>query len=468
MFSKKKTPRENVLILGLGGIGFYLAKRLLHEGYAITAIESDQKLIQYADSKIDARLVVGDAMSIDCWREAAAEKMDLLISVTNNDAVNMMAAMIGDKFGIKQKIARVRSLDFGEPDSILTAEQLKIDLLIHPEELAAQEIVMLIQRTAGNEIVDIAQGQIQVMATRIDETSPLVNKDLKTLSQIYNNYSFRVVAIARGITTIIPGGNNMILPQDQVLIMADSKDLPHLMELTGIKQQQLYRVLILGGGLVGSRVAQILGKTVKVKLIEKDAAKAAELSSLLPDTEVLHGDGSDKEVLEMAGLKEMDIFISATGENETNIMSCLLAKHMMGTMNGGLQDRERKTIALVNKEEYLVLAATSGSDIALNKKILAGHEIVSFIRQGELLSISHMHGFGIEVVELIAAENSVITRKPLARLAPSFAGKIIVGSVYRNGDWQTAVGDTHIQAGEKAIAICTSEHLKDVRELFLL
>jgi len=468
MFGKKKKSEENILILGLGGIGLYLAKRLLNDGYGVTAIESDPKLIQYADGSIDARLITGDVMSVDCWREAEAERMDLLIAVTNQDAVNMMAAMIGDQFGIKNKISRVRSLDFGEPDSILTSEQLKIDLLIHPEELVAQEIVMFIQRTSGNEIADIGQGQIQVIGTRIDESSPLVNKDLKTLSQIYSNYSFRVVAISRGITTIIPSGNSTILPQDHILIMADSNDLPHLMELTGMKQQQRHRVMILGGGLVGSRVAQILGKTVKVKLIEKNEARAAELSSMLPDTEVLYGDGSDREVLELAGLKEMDTFISVTGENETNIMSCLLAKHLMRTMNGDREGSERKTITLVDKEEYIVLASTSGSDVVLNKKILAGHEIISFIRKGELLSISHMHGFDIEVIEIVAAKDAAITKKPLARLAASFAGKIIVGSIYRNDIWQTAVGDTHIHTGEKAIVICTSEHLKDVRKLFLL
>lgn len=468
MFAKNITTRENVLILGLGGMGFYLAKRLLHEGYSVTAIESDLAFIQYADCNIDARLIAGDAMSIHCWQEADAENMDILIAVTDNDAVNMMAASIGHQFGIKKKIARVRSLDYGDPDSILTAEQLKLDLLIHPEELISQEIVMLIQQTAGNEIVDIAQGQIQVMATRIDETSPLANRDLRTLSQTYNNYSFRVVAIARGITTILPGGSHTIQPQDLVLIMADANDFPPLMELTGMKQQQRYSVMILGGGLVGSRVAQLLGKSVRVKLIEKDKDRAADLASMLPYTEVLNGDGSDKEVLEVAGLREMDTFISATGENETNIMSCLLAKHIMSRKDDSLVDSQCKTIALVNKEEYLVLASTSGSDIALDKKILAGHEIISFIRQDEFLSVSHMHGFDIEVVELEAIEDAKITRKKLASLATSIAGKIIIGSVYRDGNWQTAMGDTHIQPGEKVIAICSSDDLKYLRELFLV
>ena len=237
VWKKKHTPSENILILGLGGVGYYLAKRLAHEGYAITVIESESRLIREADGNLDARLIQGNAMSIECWREANAEKMDYLIAVTDNDAVNMMASIIADRFGIPRKIARVRSLEFGNEDSFLTVEDLKIDLIIHPEELAAQEIVRIIKLRAGNDIIDIADGQIQVMATRISESSPLANKTLKEISQTYHEFPFRVVALARGITTIIPGGNDTLLPQDQIFIMAATKDLPELMKLTGVKQQ---------------------------------------------------------------------------------------------------------------------------------------------------------------------------------------------------------------------------------------
>jgi trk system potassium uptake protein TrkA len=467
MFKKRATASENILILGLGGVGYYLAKRLVHEGYAITAIESDSGLIREADGNIDARLIKGNAMSIECWREAEAEKMDYLIAVTDNDAVNMLSAMIADRFGIKRKIARVRSLEFGYNGSILNAKDLKIDLIIHPEELAAQEIVRLIKLRAGNDIIDIAEGQIQVMATRIHETSPLAHKKLNEISQIHHDFPFRVVAIARGITTIIPGGSHELLPQDQVFFMVRGEDLPRLMELTGVKQQHRHRVMILGGGLVGSRIAELLEKTVEVKLIEKDERCAQELSFTLNNAEVLHGDGSDANVLLLAGLLDMDTFITATGENETNIMSCVLAKHLMNTHNNDSDGRQGKSIALVNKEDYLVLAATMGSDIALNKKILAGNEILRFIRRGELLSVAHLHGFDAEVVEILAAPNSPITRKPLSKLDPSFYGKIIIGAIFRDGEWQIAVGDTHIQGDESVIVACTSLHLKDVQRLFL-
>ena len=226
--------------------------------------------------------------------------------------------------------------------------------------------------------------------------------------------------------------------------------------------------MILGGGLVGRRVSELLGKSVEVRLVEKDESCAQELSSGLTSTEVLVGDGSVSDVLLSAGLLEMDTFITATGENETNIMSCVLAKHLMNTQNGRSTGRQRKCIALVNKEDYLTLASTMGSDIALNKKILAGNEILKFIRRGELISVARLHGLDAEVVEIVATPNSPITRKPLSKMDPTFYGKIMIGAIYRNDAWQVAVGDTHIQSDERAIVVCLSQHLRDVQKLFLV
>lgn len=473
IFKKKKSQgSENILILGLGEVGFYLAKRLLHEEYAITIIEPDDERIRYADGHIDARMIKGNAMSISCWREANAEKMGCLIAVTNNDAVNMMAAKIADRFGIKRKIARVRSLEFGNEDSILTAEDLLIDLLIHPEELTAQEIVHLIKRRAANEIIDIAQGQIQLIATRIGDSSPWAHKKLKEITRLHDEFPFRVVAVARGITTQIPSGEFEILPHDQIFIMAGNETLPHLMELTGMQEQTRQRVMILGGGLIGQRVAKLLEKSVEVRLIERNKKHAEELTQSLIHTQILHGDGSDGEVLTSAGLLDMDTFITATGDNETNILSCLLAKNLMNETkkNSITKDNniQGKTIALVSKEDYLVLAATIGADIALNKKIMAANEILKFIRRSELISVAHMHGFDAEVVEIVAAPNSPITKKPLAKLDSVYLGKILIGSVFRHGEWRIAVGNTHIRDNERVIVICLSLHLKDVRKLFMI
>ncbi len=465
MKANKPAKSTNILVLGLGGVGYYLAKRLVHEGYAITAIEPDSQMIRQADGDLDARIIQGNAMSVECWKEAGADRMDYLIAVTNNDAVNMMSCLLADRFGISRKIARVRSTEFGGEDSILKAEDLKIDLIIHPEELAAQEIFRLIKLRSGNDILDVAEEQIMAMASRIHEKSPLAHRKLKDITGGYAGFPFRIVAIARGITTLIPAGGDELLPGDQAFFMAESRHLPKLMELTGTEQQTRHRVMIIGGGLVGSRVAHLLGKTFDVRLIEKDEETARALSHDLGHAEILHGDGSDSSILVAAGLMEMDTFITATGENETNIMSCVLAKHLMTSQE--TRPKQRKCISLVNKEDYVVLAATMGTDISLNKKILASNQILKFIRRGELLSVAHLHGFDAEMVEIVAAKGSPITKTPLSKLGKYYNGRIMIGGIHRDNTWQVAVGDTRIQSNERVIVVCMSQNLKDVQKLFL-
>ncbi|PID76022.1 MAG: Trk system potassium transporter TrkA [Deltaproteobacteria bacterium] len=467
MFGKKTSGPENILMLGLGGVGFYLAKRLIHEEYAVTIIEQNQQLILQADGQIDARLIHGDAMSVACWKEAEAEKMDYLIAVTNNDTVNMVTAMMADKLGIPQKIVRVRSFEFGYNDSLLTSEDLKVDLLIHPEELVAQEITRLIKLNASNEIIELAQGEIRLLATSIDDSSPMAHHSLMEIAQMYNEFTFRVIAVARGITTLIPRGGEVILPDDHIFIMVSDEHLPRLMEVIGIQKQRQQRVLLLGGGLIGGRVAELLENSVSVRLIEKNRKRAKQLSLNLAQTDVLFGDGSDGDILTQAGLLDIDTFVATTGENETNIMTCLLAKHLFQKNKSSEQSPGCRTIALVNKEDYLVLAATIGSDIALNKKVMAANEILTFIRRREFISVAHLQGFDTEVVELVASANAPITKKPLSKLDKYYQDKLIIGAIHRDGKWQIAVGDTHIRAEEPVIVICLSRVLKDVRKLFV-
>ncbi len=465
MFKKKKRV-ENVLVLGLGGIGSYLGKRLVHEGYAVTVIENDREPLEQADGVLDARLIKGDAMSVSCWQEADAREMDLLIAVTNNDAVNMVASMIGHRFGIRRKIARVRSLEFGDQEGSFSNQDLRTDLLIHPEEVAAQEIRRLVELTAGDDVIEIADGQCQVVAVPVQPSSTIAHRTLAEIAQLYSGFPFRIVACARGIRTLTLRGDLKILPQDHVFIMARREDVPQLMQMAGVKKQTLDRVMILGGGLVGRRVAELLGKSVDVKLIERDARTCSELSESLRHTEVLHGDGSDLDVLAMAGILDIDMFIATTGSDETNIVSCLLAKHLMNRQNRDPEGSQGKTIAMVNKEGYVVLASTIGLDVALNKKILAGSEILRFIRRGELLSVARLHGVDAEVVEVVAAPGSKVTRQPLSKLRSHFGGKMIVGGLLRNGQWEIGLGDTRIEPGERVIMVCHPRSLKELPGLF--
>ena len=465
MFKRLKS-KEKILILGLGGVGFYLAKRLQHEEYAVTAIEPDPERYRYGDESLDIRLIRGQAMDIECWHEADASTMACVICVTDNDAVNMMSAQIAAKFGIPYRIVRVHSLQFGMPESLLSKHDLKTDLLINPEEMVAQEITRLVKLRHGNEVIDVADQKIQLLAARITHDSQFADQKLRDISLKHSKFAFRVVAVARGITTIIPDGEFEIMPHDQIVVMTDSVHLPEMMEIAGVPQGVRQRVLIVGGGQIGRRVAELLRKSVEITLVEQDAERARELAGQLSHVEVLHGDGSKADVLNLAGVQEIDTFITTTGSNETNIMSSLLAKNMISGNNNGNGGGSEKTIAVVNKEDYQVLAATIGLDIALNKKVMAASEIMKHIRRSELISAAHLHGFDAEVVELVAAPDSPITKKPLSKLDPFYQGKLLIGGVYRDGAWQVAVGATHIAANERVIGVCLSMQLKELRKLF--
>ena len=457
---------ENILILGIGGVGMHLARRLVHEGASVTVIETDPKLVQEAAETMDARVLKGNSMSLSSWRAAEAESMELMIAATNDDATNMLSALIADRFGIERKIVRVRSLDF-EPGSVLPPEELKIDLMVHPEELLAQEIYRLVKRAACNDLIDIGNGWMQVLALRVDDQSPLVFKSPRELSAIHDQYHFRVVALARGISTIIPQADETIRPQDQVFILARRDDMEQLMKQMRIRDQGISRMMILGGGLVGRRVAQLLEKEIEITLIENKHERAEELAVNLEKTQVIEGDGTDANVLVMAGMDRMESFVATTGDNETNIITCLLAKHLMNRGNREIQGAQGKTIALVDKEDHLVLSSTIGLDVVLNAKISAANEILKFIRRSELLSVAHLHGVDAEVVEVVASPGSEITRKPLKKLA-SYLKKyeIIIGGIHQNGTWEIAVGTSEVQPGARVVLVCSSRNLRNVHKLF--
>jgi trk system potassium uptake protein TrkA len=386
--------------------------------------------------------------------------------VTDNDAVNILAAQIASRSGIRRKVARVRTLELWEPDALLTPEELQIDLLIRPEERTAQEIARLLKLRAGNVVVDVGDDQMQVVASRVERSSPLSRMSLMEISGKYDDFFFRIVAIARGIQTIIPGGDTVLEPHDHVFALVHSEDLPKLMEFAGVRQERRHRVLIIGGGLIGCRIAQLLEDTFPVRLVERDEGRAEELSYLLRSTEVLHGDGSDTETLLEAGLLDMDTIIAATGDNETNIMTTVLAKQRFHNLSGERRREAPKTIALVKREDYLVLASSMGADIVLNKKVLAANDILKYIRRGQMLSVAHLHGVDAEVVELVAAERAPITGKPLYKVG-GMQDKIIIGGVCRSEKWRIAVGSTIVEPGDRVIGICKSTDLPDLQKLIL-
>ena len=461
--------RQNILILGLGGVGRYLTVKLANEGHSITVIETDPEAIRDAEGEIDARLILGDAMSFSCWEEARARSMDYLIAVSDDDAVNILASLIADRLGIKCKIARVRSRELWTDGSVVTPEDLKIDLVIQPEELVAQEVARLLKMRWSNSVFELAGGAIQVIGTRIGAASALADLQVSQISKILEGFDLRIVAIARDTNTLIPGGDDVVRLNDYLYCLVRAEDVPSLMLVVGSGAKRRQRVMVIGGGHVGARIAELLQDTFRVKLVEQDGRRAERLTQELKDVEILHGDGADHDTLLTAGLLSMDTVVTATSSNETNIMTAALAKQMIRNQPGDRHGTEAKTVALVKREEYLTLAAAMGADVVLNRKVLAGDRILTYLLGESMPSVARLFGADAEVVELVAAPKARITRHSLATVpgAREFRGQMIIGCVFHDGEWSTATGSTRIEAGDRLIAVCRPEYLPDLERLVL-
>ena len=451
---------ERILLIGLGGVGHMVAHRLSRDGHSLTVIERDPARIAASEGDIDARFLVGDVLDFSVWREAECHGVDTLIAVTDDDAANILAVRIAERHGIRQKIARIRNIAVWEPGAPLSAKDLHIDLVIRPEELAAREVARLLNLQGSSVAVDIGDGHHQVLTLLVDRSSPLNNQVVRELSQVYKGFDFQIVCVARDIETILPGGDFRILEGDHVYIMASAADVPHLLRQAGVTQTGKHHVLIVGGGLIGARVAELLQDEMPVRLLERDEHRAEELSFRLENTACMHGDGSRMETLMQAGLGRVDTFVAATGDNETNILTCLLARHARQA------SQAVSTIALVKREEYTVLASAIGTDVAVNKKTLAANLILRHIRRGHVLSVAHLHGCDAEVVEVVADPGSPITKKPL-RTFPDLRDHVRIGCVLQDGDWTLAGGDTRIAAGQRAVCVCHALDLPRVQNLFL-
>ena len=444
----------NILIIGAGEVGFQLTKKLSAEKHNITILELDPQKAHRAEEHLDALIVVGSGSSYEDLKRANIESCDIFAALSNDDEVNLLSCRIAQKLDIPFKIARVRNPEFIEPNFVLSKTDLGVDLLIHPEKETADAIVRLIRQSSATDIVDFAGGKIQLLGIRLESNSPIIRKTLKEIWSEYHDLSARIVAINRKEHTIIPGGNDVLVPGDQVFIVCDKKLIPKIAQITGKENVTISNIMILGGGLIGRYVARELENDMNIKIIESRSEKSEEIADILKKTLVIHGDGTDMDLLAVEGIIDMDSFIAVTGDDETNIISTLMARHL----------RVPRTIALVNKTEYLPITPTIGMDAVVSKKLLTVNAILRFIQKSTYERIVSIPGVNAEIIEIVPQSGSKVTQKPLKNIHfPKFA---MVGAVQRGDEILIPTGDTQILPGDRVVVFTLPASLGEVEKLF--
>ncbi len=443
-----------IIIAGMGDVGYQLAKDLSIESHDIIAIDKDTARLSYTDSMADILTLNGSATSIQTLKAAKVEKADLFVAVTSSEDANVTSSILAKKLGAKKTIARVSNAEYLQPELAKVFTDLGIDFMIYPEELAALETVNLINRSAATDVLEFEGGKLSVIGIRLDKDAPVVRKTLKEISTEFPNIDFRIAALHRNFRTIIPKGNDRFLPNDQVFLITKPEGNEMIMKLAGKENINFEKIMILGGSKIGRRVAKLLEDKMTVKLIESDQEKSEEIADELSDTLVIKGDGRDIDLLAQEGIVDVDAYVAVTDDAETNIISCLLAKHL------GV----KKVIALVDKVDYIPLTQTIGLDSLINKKLIAANNISRFIRKGGVVSLTTLEGIDAEVLEYVAQPGSAITKKAVKDL--SFPKESMIGGLIRGNEVQIVVGDTQIHQGDKIVIFTLPGGIKKIEKFF--
>jgi len=443
-----------IIIAGAGEVGSHLAKMLSKENHDIVVIDPNESRLKQIESTLDVMAINGSSTSVKVLYSAGIKKTDLFIAVAHLEDTNITSAILGKMLGAAKTIARIDNNEYLENPHRDHFSELGIDYLMYPEKIAAREVLGFLHQTGSTEFFDFSGGKLSLYVIRLDKNALILNKKLHEFADVNKPLDYRGVAITRNQKTIIPNGNDTFQLNDIVYVISTQDRIQELMSLAGKEKVDIKNIMILGGSRIGKRTALELEKKFHVKLIEIDKDKCELLADILENTLIINGDGRDTDLLLEEGLTQIDAFIAVTGNSETNILSCLLAK----------KHGVKKTIAEIENMEYINLAENIGIDSILNKKVITAGRISRFTQTARVSMIKCLTGTDAEVLEYIVQANSGITKVVLKDL--NFPKGAIVGGVIRGNNSFIAKGDTLIQAEDHVVVFALPEAFGALEKLF--
>ena len=443
------------IVVGAGEVGYHIAERLSREGQDVVIIERDPAVRARVQEDLDVMTVEGNGCSPRILEEAGLRKAELLIAVADIDEVNIAACVLAREYGVAKRIARVKDPDFSESVFLARGKRLGIDLLINPNIVVAEEILDLVKTPAAAEVGKFAGGKVFMLGLQIGAQAPAVGKPLRSLRSFRESTPFLVVAILRNGELVVPDGDAVIRAGDHAYFVSKRESVNPILALLGKQESIAERVMVIGGGRMGLRVAQLLeSERFKVKLVEQQQERCHELSELLADTLILHGDGTDVRTLVEEGIAEMDAVVAVTDDEATNILAALLAK----------ERGAKKAMALIKRPHLLHLLPHLGIDAAISPRTLTANLILKFVRKGRVLSIFELPETDAETLEMAVAAGCPVAGKAIrdAGLPPG----VIVGAVVHGGEIVVPRGDTILRPEDSVVLFALPKAIPDVERLF--
>lgn len=430
-----------VLIVGAGEVGYHIAGRLALENKEVVVIDRDADALRRVAENMDVQTVNGSGSSPSVLTDAGIRQAEILLAVTNQDETNLVACLVADILSPStKKLARIRGADFDPYHEMFREQVPHIDTVINPEIEVVKTIERLMRVPGAVDVGEFADGRIQFVGVNLDANARLAGVRLSDLPEIAGKQRLLIAAVVREDELIIPTGRDRLLPGDLVYFISEGKDLLGALSILDKHAEPVRRVMIIGGGRIGYRLAvQLEAQSIYCKIIERNARRCAVLAERLNKTIVLHGDGSDQNLLNEENIGDIDVVVTLTNDEETNILSSLLATRLGA----------RKAITKISKFSYLPLMTAIGIEQVVSPRLSAINTILQHIRRGKVLSAVALKGEQAEAIEAVALETSEIVGKPLKKI--SFPKGAIVAGIIRGEEIIIPTGDTVIEPNDRTI-----------------
>ena len=449
-----------VIICGAGQVGFNIARHLAKENNDVTVIDQSPDLIRRISDTLDIQGFVGHASNPEVLEGAGIKDADMIIAVTYADEVNMVACQVAHSlFGVPTKIARVRLQSYLQPiyANLFSPDHLPIDVVISPEIEVARAIARRLTVPGTVEMIPLAGDKVRLVGVRCLETCPIVNTPLRQLTQLFPDLNIVIVGIIRDGKPMVPSAEDSMLPGDEVYFVIETAQLTRAMAAFGYEGSETRRLLIFGGGNVGVFLAQEIERDypwVRTKIVEANAERAERAAGMLTRTVVLRGDVLDADILQESGVGAAETVVAVTNNDETNILSCLLAK----------RHGNPRTIALVNKLAFESLVMTLGIDVVVVPRNITVSTILQHVRRGRIHAAHALReGFG-ELIEAEAMETSPMVGAPLKDV--KLPQGVLIGAIMRDGAMIYPRSSTVIKPKDHIILFAAAESVRKVEQMF--
>lgn len=441
-----------IVIAGAGEVGTHLAKMLSKENQDITLLDSEQSKLDVIDSNYNLMTWNGSTSSFESMKEVGVKDADLYIAVTPYETRNITSCAIAKKLGARKTVARIDNNEFLIQENKDVLKSLGVDFMIYPENLAANEIALSLSHNWARYWGELHNGKLLLIGVKIHSNSVLLNIKLKDLP--VKTHDFHIAAIKRNNETIIPNGNDEILPDDIVYFITTPPYTSQVRELCGKTKRNIKKALIMGGSRISRRFAELYHDRFHIKIIESDYSLCEELATELPDCEIVCGDGRDIEVLRENNIYQYDAFLALTESSETNILTCLTAKEF------GVA----KTIAEVENLQFFSLAENLNIGNTINKKLLASSRIYKILLDADESDSRFFALSDAEVAEIYVKPGAKITKGIVMDLHLPFG--MTLAACVRNGEVMLVNGHTQIKEGDYVVVFSLMGTLEKIEKWF--